>query len=717
MSSTTLPDHRELTVMGRGGGNTNAALTRREGPGQGSAPGGRSQDVTENQAQFSGLQRSDSRFAPGCKKVRGRVAMSPGWWLHLVALWTLYGVTGAQASITAHYGEDVTLGCTFNHIPGVKLHRLNITWKMQRAEGAALLVHSYYGDLDLWWGQDEVYRGRTQLYREGIHKGNASLRLRAVRFQDEGSYLCYVTSELRTSTQKISLAVLRESEMASPIVAQLGQNVTLSCPFECGLNLQPLNITWTKEEAEGPDLLVHSYCNGMDTLQRQDAAYKGRTQLHPERFPQGNASLTLERVLSQDEGFYICHVQPELGRFSVRMQVTVEGFVSDRQQLVALCVVLCLVALLLFILCIIVKTRYPSLLRRFGTSQFCSQRNQQQGRDQPESNPLTASESVNPNPFLPPPASSFRETHSNSQPCEEVTTRCPGGSQVMRPGSHGDTLSSSSLDWQPVREHEQQGGAATDVVWEDFAVLSEGEIAELKAAVATNTPPGLASALQEVSEAVKNAKLKVAVVGETGSGKSSFVNATRGLKEHDADAAETGVVGTMVEPKGYAHPEHPNVMLWDLPMNCPLDTFLEQRHVRHYDLFVIVSCGRFTHTDARLVEEIRMLEKTFYFVRSKVDLDVASAQRRNICEESALQTIREDCTSHLGAETDVFLISSWAPDEFDFPRLQRTLAEEFRRHRACALQQALSKSSLPILRKISVVVGGRADMGPNSLFG
>lgn len=365
--------------------------------------------------------------------------MSPGWSLHLIALWTLYGVAGVESSITAQYGEDVTLGCTFHHIPGVKLHRLNITWKMQRAEGAALLVHSYYGQRGLLWGQDKVYQGRTQLYQEGIHKGNASLRLRAVRFQDEGSYFCYITSELGNSTQKISLAVLRESEMESPIVAQLGQDITLRCPFECGLNLQLLNVTWTKEEAEGPDLLVHSYCNGMDTLQRQDAAYKGRTQLHPERFPQGNASLTLRRVHSWDEGFYICHVQPELGRFLVRMQVTVEGFVSDQPSPVVFYVVLGLAPLLIIILYIIIKKHCPSL--RFRTFQFCFQRNQQEGRDQPESNPLTASESSNPNTFLPPPASSFPETDLNSQPCGEVTTRCPGGSQVMKPGSCTETRS------------------------------------------------------------------------------------------------------------------------------------------------------------------------------------------------------------------------------------------------------------------------------------
>ncbi|XP_039368415.1 CD276 antigen-like [Mauremys reevesii] len=376
-----------------------------------------------------------------CDMVSGRVGMSPGWSLHLMALWTLCGVAGAQASITAQYGKDVTLGCAFHHIPGVKLHRLNITWKMQRAESAALLVHSYYGQRDLWRGRDKVYQGRTQLDPEGIHTGNASLRLRAVRFQDEGSYLCYVTSELGTSTQKISLAVLRESEMESPIVARLGQDVTLSCPFEFRLNLQPLNITWRKEEAEGPDLLVHSYCNGMDTLQRQGVAYKGRTQLHPERFPQGNASLSLRRVCSRDEGFYICHVQPELGRFSVRMQVTVEGFVSDWPLAVVFSVFLGLAPLSIIILYTIIKTCRPSLLRRFRTFQFCSQWNQQAGRDQSESNPLTASESANPNTFLPPPASSFPETDLNSQTYGAITIRRSRCFQVMKPGSRRKTHS------------------------------------------------------------------------------------------------------------------------------------------------------------------------------------------------------------------------------------------------------------------------------------
>lgn len=234
--------------------------------------------------------------------------------------------------------------------------------------------------------------------------------------------------------------------------------------------------------------------------------------------------------------------------------------------------------------------------------------------------------------------------------------------------------------WQPER-HEQWGRAATDAVWEERAMLSDGDVAELKADTETKDPPGLTSALQEISEVVKNARLKVAVIGETGSGKSSFVNATRGLKEQSTGAAETGVVGMMVEPKAYSHPQYPNVMLWDLPgigsMNCPSDTFFEQGNFRQYDLFIIITSGRFTKTDAKLVEEIKKLGKTFYLVRSKVDLDLVAARRRNGSEESTLEKIRADCLSHVEGETEVFLISSWHPDKFDFQHLQQTLDNEY----------------------------------------
>uniref|UniRef100_A0A674JLZ0 Ig-like domain-containing protein n=1 Tax=Terrapene triunguis TaxID=2587831 RepID=A0A674JLZ0_9SAUR len=115
-----------------------------------------------------------------------------------------------------------------------------------------------------------------------------------------------------------------KQQRESPIVVQEGEDITLSCSFEPERNLQLLNITWKKETAEGRDLLVHTYYNGRDQMLRQNKAYLGRTQLYPERFHEGIASLRLKNVQLADDGVYTCHVKPQLGTFSMRMRVTVE---------------------------------------------------------------------------------------------------------------------------------------------------------------------------------------------------------------------------------------------------------------------------------------------------------------------------------------------------------------------------------------------------------
>ncbi|CAM4697514.1 CD276 antigen [Caretta caretta] len=111
----------------------------------------------------------------------------------------------------------------------------------------------------------------------------------------------------------------------SPITAQFGRDVTLSCLFQSqpGMNLQHLTLTWQKEWAGTEDLVVHSHYYGKDQLVKQDEAYRNRTWLDPEGLARGNASLTLRGVRTQDEGVYHCHVTSERGTTSETRQVTV----------------------------------------------------------------------------------------------------------------------------------------------------------------------------------------------------------------------------------------------------------------------------------------------------------------------------------------------------------------------------------------------------------
>uniref|UniRef100_A0A452GLF0 Ig-like domain-containing protein n=1 Tax=Gopherus agassizii TaxID=38772 RepID=A0A452GLF0_9SAUR len=125
--------------------------------------------------------------------------------LHWTVLWTL-----------SQYGKDVTLTCFFPSKFKISFHRLSITWTKEGAQGQGVLVHRFHLKMNWLQGQEEAYRGRTQLYPQEFPQGNASLRLSDVRLEDEGSYLCNITCELGSWSQKISLIVLSTVPLPVP---------------------------------------------------------------------------------------------------------------------------------------------------------------------------------------------------------------------------------------------------------------------------------------------------------------------------------------------------------------------------------------------------------------------------------------------------------------------------------------------------------------------
>ncbi|KFO26587.1 Interferon-inducible GTPase 1 [Fukomys damarensis] len=156
--------------------------------------------------------------------------------------------------------------------------------------------------------------------------------------------------------------------------------------------------------------------------------------------------------------------------------------------------------------------------------------------------------------------------------------------------------------------------------------------------------------IQEVFSAAESAVLEVAVIGESGTGKSSFINVLRGLGHDDEGAADVGVVETTMKKTPYQHPKYPNVTFWDLPgTGTPKfspDTYLEKVGCASFDFFIIVSSSRFSLHDALLAQKIKALGKKFYFVRTKVDRDLYNKQEakpQSFKRERVLQHIRDYC--------------------------------------------------------------------------
>lgn len=240
---------------------------------------------------------------------------------------------------------------------------------------------------------------------------------------------------------------------------------------------------------------------------------------------------------------------------------------------------------------------------------------------------------------------------------------------------------------------------------------------ELKARFDEGGLEAVAQSLQSDMEKVGTMTLNIAITGESGTGKSSFVNALRGVPDDSAEAAPIGSEETTMEPRRFEYPGHKNVNIWDLPgtgtPNFQAAAYLERVQFQNYDFFIILSATRFKDNDLFLAEEIRKGKKKFYFVRSKIDqeLDAAQRLRKSRYQESeSLHQLKQGCVHNLqkgGIEfPKVFLISSWYPDRFDFTGLLGVLEEDLPEHKRHAFLLAVPNRTASIIeRKKEAMLG------------
>ncbi|XP_062398770.1 interferon-inducible GTPase 5-like [Sardina pilchardus] len=223
----------------------------------------------------------------------------------------------------------------------------------------------------------------------------------------------------------------------------------------------------------------------------------------------------------------------------------------------------------------------------------------------------------------------------------------------------------------------------------------------------TKSPSDVAvKKIKEHIETLGHVTLNIGVTGNTGAGKSSFVNAIRGLSADDEGAAETGVTETTQTPTPYPHPTMPNVIIWDLPgIGSPkfkANTYLSDVHFERYDFFIILSSERFKENDISLAKAIMKKKRLFYVIRSKIDNDInAEKKKRDFNKETMLSKIREDLKRNLKSVGDpkVFLISSFNINDYDFNKFLDTLEKELPETKMHALVLSIPVYSLEALQR------------------
>mmetsp|Transcript_99990 Transcript_99990/g.173489 ORF Transcript_99990/g.173489 Transcript_99990/m.173489 type:complete len:450 (+) Transcript_99990:49-1398(+) len=179
--------------------------------------------------------------------------------------------------------------------------------------------------------------------------------------------------------------------------------------------------------------------------------------------------------------------------------------------------------------------------------------------------------------------------------------------------------------------------------------------------------------------------LNVAVVGNSGVGKSLLINRLRRSQPGSPFWAPVGVKETTLKPTMYAFPGKEFVRLWDLPgadtENFPRATYIQNMGLRYFDSILIVTAGRFTTMETEIRAELQAHRVPHFLVRSKADIDVWNNQLDNkMDEEATIRQIRDDMLEVHGAE-HLYIVSSRDPEKYDmqsllwdaFPGLRRQL--------------------------------------------
>ncbi|XP_013362801.1 PREDICTED: interferon-inducible GTPase 1-like [Chinchilla lanigera] len=240
-------------------------------------------------------------------------------------------------------------------------------------------------------------------------------------------------------------------------------------------------------------------------------------------------------------------------------------------------------------------------------------------------------------------------------------------------------------------------------LFKNFKMESQISSQEIWAVIRSHLEEGdvrkAASAIKAAWKDIENAPLSIAVIGETGAGTSTFINALRGMGHEEEGVATTGPVLTTVQGTAYTFPKCPGVTLWDLPGLGSTDFQLQKylNEIADYDLFFIISATSFKYNDIQLAKAIAEMKKKIYFVRTKIDHDLVTSQRfkpMTFNKDEVLQQIQKYCLTQLQEASvtvdKIFFVSSLDVSDYDFPVLETTLLKDLPAHKRHIFMQCLS---------------------------
>ncbi|XP_056609810.1 uncharacterized protein LOC130426864 isoform X2 [Triplophysa dalaica] len=144
-------------------------------------------------------------------------------------------VTGSDDLISMYVGKNVTLNCSVDsHIPPEDIEE--VSWK-KRVENEYIMVLLYQNKVTVSEASDAQYTDRVEFFSDEIHRGNFSLRLKRVRTEDKGLYMCQVFAGRLSDNATVTLQQLGFSALHIMVlilcIAACGCAVIICCLIYC----------------------------------------------------------------------------------------------------------------------------------------------------------------------------------------------------------------------------------------------------------------------------------------------------------------------------------------------------------------------------------------------------------------------------------------------------------------------------------------------------
>ncbi|KAK0462451.1 interferon-inducible GTPase-domain-containing protein [Desarmillaria tabescens] len=131
----------------------------------------------------------------------------------------------------------------------------------------------------------------------------------------------------------------------------------------------------------------------------------------------------------------------------------------------------------------------------------------------------------------------------------------------------------------------------------------------------------------------QDGKFHLAIAGKSGTGKSSLINAFRGIWDDDEGSAATDVVESTTIVTPYPDPNPANPFIWfDIPgsgtVDCPDWTYFNDQGLYIFDAIVVLLGDRFTDGDLAILKNCKRYSIPTYIVRSKSDRHIDELVKR-----------------------------------------------------------------------------------------